>query len=58
MDTDDTRPPAEEPSTEAREAMADPEVSKLIDELREDADDDVRLAPEAASEHIGTGTDR
>ena len=42
---------------EAREAAADPDVAALVDELRGD-DGDVRLEPEEASEHIGTGTDR
>jgi hypothetical protein len=44
---------------EAREAAADPDVAALVNELRDDDGDvDVRLEPEEASEHIGTGTDR
>ena len=44
-------------ATDAQEAAADPDVAALVEELRGD-DGDVRLEPEEASEHIGTGTDR
>ncbi len=47
-----------EPGPDPTEPIRDQDVQALTDALEADADLDVRVDVNEASEHIGTGTDR
>jgi hypothetical protein len=47
-----------DPNEDRAEALADPDVRALVDELRSDEDRrDVRVDPATAAEQVGDGTD-